>query len=184
MDAVGEWALVAAAELVVAALLGTGASSTAVPALYARTGEFCGVPARLLYAVALVESDRPGDGGIREPWPWTLNVAGEGRYFESRQAAYEALIEAIKRGDVVDIGEMQLNWGYKYAYLVSPWLATDRVFNITTACRILRNHYRGRASGNWFLAAGLYHREATTPTATAARGAYIARVQRAWRSLQ
>ena len=184
MDAVGERALVAGAGIVAAAVLATGSSLAAVPALYATTGEFCDVPARLLYAVALVESDRPDDGGIREPWPWTLNVNGEGRYYESRQAQYEALIEAIKRGDVVDVGETQLNWGYKYDYLVSPWLATDRVFNLTTACRILRNHYRGRASGNWLLAAGLYHREATTPKATAARDAYIVRVRRAWRSLQ
>jgi hypothetical protein len=39
-----------------------------------------GVPSTLLYAVALAESGRVV-GGLRtaRPWPWTLNLAGQGR---------------------------------------------------------------------------------------------------------
>ena len=70
-------------------------ANAAVPQGYQRIGEAYGIPPELLYAVALTESEAPGIG---KPWPWTANVAGEGHYFASRQALFDALNELQKRG--------------------------------------------------------------------------------------
>ena len=58
-----------------------GWSNEPVPAGYRSIATALSIPHALLYAVALTESGKQIEpaGGYR-PWPWTLNLAGQG-YF-------------------------------------------------------------------------------------------------------
>jgi soluble lytic murein transglycosylase-like protein len=157
------------------------ARSGEVPPAYLAVADFCGAPAGLLYAVATTESGRFFKGqGIR-PWPWTLNVEGKGFYFETREQQFDALMGAISAGKVVDVGPMQLNWGWQYDRLISPWRATDPVYNLTAGCRILREYYDAQGAGaSWALAIGKYHRGSDAPKHVRAATAYAARVLAVW----
>jgi hypothetical protein len=54
-----------------------------------------GMPAGLLGAVAKVETGRRAPDGSVQPWPWSYNAAGDGRYAASNA---EALQEVRARG--------------------------------------------------------------------------------------
>ena len=92
-----------------------------VPPAYHAVARENGVPAPLLYAVALTES---GQSRLSQnqprPWPWTLNIAGQGHYFPSRKAAWLALNQALEAGKTPDVGLMQINWGYHQSELGAP----------------------------------------------------------------
>lgn len=127
--------------------------------VYERVAGYVGVPTELLYAMALVESGRKVGDDVT-PWPWTLNVAGQGRYYESREAMFADLMAALQRGQLsVDVGQMQVNWYWQYTRLQSPWRITDPAVNLKIGAQILRDHFE--RSGDWWTAVGLYHRPAT-----------------------
>lgn len=154
---------------------------TPLPPQYHAVESYSGVPAQVLYAVALAESGR-GAGKARKPHPWTLNIAGKPHYFDSRQAMFEALMNALQSGiSNVDIGPLQLNWHWQFERLTSPWNATDPIYNLKTASAILAEHYA--KTGDWWQAVGKYHRAADAPEHRAAAGIYSARVQRIWEAL-
>ena len=68
-----------------------------VPAGYRAIAAERGIPQSVLYAVALTESGkRVAPADRYRPWPWTLNVAGRGYFFESRQAAWQALLAHLE----------------------------------------------------------------------------------------
>ena len=83
-----------------------------VPAGYASAARAHGLPADILYAVALTESGKVVDRSrTRRPWPWTLNVGGTGYFYASREDAHRALQGFLDQGKrSVDIGLMQVNW--------------------------------------------------------------------------
>ena len=134
----------------------------------------------MFYAIALAESGRAvAQRGSIRPWPWTLNVHGEGRYYASRSAATKALYEAIAAGRVsVDIGPMQVNWRYHGAAFPSLDAALDPYRNLSVAAAILARCYRQRRE--WWAAVGCYH--APNNPSRAAR--YRARVKKHWQALQ
>ncbi|MEQ9590914.1 MAG: hypothetical protein RJS97_23470 [Parvibaculaceae bacterium] len=155
-------------------------SADSVSVLIGQISDYCRVPAGLLYAVARVESGRWVAGEV-EPWPWTLNVAGEAKYFESREAQFNALMQALQAGQGVDIGPLQLNWWWQFDRLNSPWLATDPVFNLVTGCNILRELYDHPDShGSWHWAIGKYHRRSEAPQHVAAANLYADLVVTFW----
>ena len=71
-----------------------------------------GVPSEVLYSVALQESGTRLRGQL-VPWPWTLNVAGAGYRFATRNEACNALLQAIQTAGAhkVDVGLGQTNIG-------------------------------------------------------------------------
>lgn len=165
-------------------LLSVTARCGELPPAYVAVANFCGAPPGLLYAVATTESGRAIDGQATQPWPWTLNIAGEGLYFESREEQFDALMVAISAGKVVDIGLMQLNWGWQYERLISPWQATDPIYNLTAGCRILREYYDVQGlNASWAWAVGKYHRGSDAPKHVRAATAYATRVMKAWERL-
>lgn len=157
----------------------SGLASDRVPLLYVQISQYCEVPASLLYAVALTESGRKTSQGL-EPWPWTLNISGRGHYYPDRQTMFKALMAAISSGKQVDIGLTQLNWYWKYNRLLSPWQATEPVFNLKTACTIIREHYDKEPAKGWFHATGKYHRESNSPRSRIIRKRYVERVRKHW----
>ena len=84
----------------------TAAQSQSVPVGYQQVASEYGLPPGLLYAVALTESGQSSlSGGQFRPWPWALNIDGEGHYFPSRQMAWQALQAVLTQTKTsVDIG--------------------------------------------------------------------------------
>lgn len=147
---------------VAAALVVTAFSAYAEtpPPAYLRAAEYGGIPAEILYAIAKAESNFRIKIGTY-PWPWTLNVNGDAKYFRTREEACIAAQEGIERfGQFkVDIGLTQQNWGYvgsKYYQHPCDSLAPND--NLHTAAKVIRECYD--REGDWILAAGCYHRPA------------------------
>ncbi len=150
-----------------------------IPAGYRQVAIKYELPPALLYAVALTESGQSWlSNGLFRPWPWALNINGEGRYFSSRQKAWQALEEALVEVDSsVDIGLMQISWRYHRAALGSTWQALDPYHNLGVAAAILRDCYVEHA--NWISSTGCYH----APNDPAKAQAYAMRVKQHWTRL-
>jgi len=149
------------------------ADNHVVPDAYRTVSTYHAVPARILYSIALTESQkRLSDGSIR-PWPWTLNIAGSGRYFDSHDEMRQAALQAIRQGVTnIDIGLMQINMRY---HLHRSFSLTDLMRpedNLNIAAEILHDEFR-RCQGDWWCAVGAYH----SPTPARARR-YIDKVRR------
>ncbi len=138
---------------------GNGFGMTRPPTAYVVTAAAVGVPAWLLFGVALQES-LLAFGRNTLPYPWTLCVRGRGE----RHASYEQTLAALRRHvgrgiSNVDCGAMQVNWGAHSDKLGSFENALDPYPNLRVGATILRGHYV--ATGNWHRAIGLYHTGST-----------------------
>ncbi|WP_426954350.1 transglycosylase SLT domain-containing protein [Muricoccus radiodurans] len=134
-----------------------------------------GIPAQLLRSIALVESGRVDPiSGRRVPWPWTINAAGAGYYFENKDEA----IAAVRRFQAsgirsIDVGCAQVNLQHHPTAFPSLDAAFDPQINVTYAARFLNALYQ--TTGSWPGAAAGYH--------SMARGigsAYAERVLAIW----
>lgn len=153
----------------VAATAATSAMAPDCETLAASAARAADIPEGLLPAIARAES---GGGPRRSAWPWTLNVQGQGAYFETREAALARLREVLASGvRNVDVGCMQINFrwhGHEFATIEDMM---DPVANTRYAARFM-GELHGRF-GDWMVAARHYH------SADPERGAaYLARVQR------
>ncbi|GAB6040897.1 transglycosylase SLT domain-containing protein [Endothiovibrio diazotrophicus] len=148
-----------------------------IPPAYHAVAAERGVPAQLLYSVALVESQRPVAGG-RRPWPWTLNVEGRSLFFPSREAALRALVQALAHTDRVAVGLMQVYWRYNgHRFGGDPQRALDPYANLRAGADVLRECIARKRS----LGAGIGCYNATSPD-KAAR--YLAKVTTELRALR
>jgi soluble lytic murein transglycosylase-like protein len=116
-----------------------------------------GLPTNLLVSIGMVESGRadPLTGQV-SPWPWTVNVDGAGRYFQSKAdaVAFVKLAESSGAGDV-DVGCFQISLQNHQDAFASLDDAFDPVANANYAAGFL-NQLKGR-SGSWTLAIADYH---------------------------
>lgn len=163
------------ARAVVCALLLSSAPVRAIEPLVDQVSEYVGVPGDILYAMALTESGRKvGDKVI--PWPWTLNVAGEPRRYDDREAMFEDLMRVLGEGTLsVDVGPLQVNWFWQFERVTSPWRLTDPAVSVKLAAEILKSlHAR---SGDWWTAVGQYYRPSEAPHHQAAAERYRDRVR-------
>lgn len=127
-----------------------------IPARYRQAAAEYGLPAKVVYAVALTESGTQLQSGRARPWPWTLNIEGRGHYYPTREAAYVALRAYLDRGGRrADVGLMQIHWRLHQRLLRDPWAALDPVFNLRVGAYLLRE--RWQAAGNLWQAIGHYH---------------------------
>lgn len=118
------------------------------------------IPFDVMLALALTESGTRRDG--REtPWPWAVNDAGVGHWFESREAV---LRHARAKRDLgarnFDIGCFQLNFHWHGAAFHSLEAMVDPKANADYAAAYLRSHFD--ATGDWVQAAGRYHSRTET----------------------
>ena len=170
--------------LVVAIGVGLAAEASAsadVPTGYRTIAAEYGVPPSVLYAIALTESGTRVDAkrSIR-PWPWTLNVSGQGRFYATRKAAADALAFLLASGrESVDIGLMQVNRRYHRKRLGTPQLALDPYHNLRVAAAILQDCLRGRQ--DWWEAIGCYHAPNNPSRAARYRGRVFEHWQRVTR---
>ncbi len=117
-----------------------------------------GIPAGLLLAIGTVESGRRDETGVRQPWPWTINAEGEGRYFESKAQAVAWVGGALAGGmRSIDTGCMQVSLKHHPDAFPSLEQAFDPAANADYAARFLRELREGPAGGDWMRAVGFYH---------------------------
>ena len=114
-----------------------------------------GVPRDVLIAITLVETGTRR-GGSYGAWPWTVNVAGEGFWFDSRAAALLKAQKALARGQPsFDVGCFQLNYRWHGEHFSS----IDQMFepgpSSDYAARFLKSLHA--ETGDWIKAAGFYH---------------------------
>lgn len=95
------------------------------------------VDPKILAGIALNESNYRG-----RAWPWTLNVAGQGYFFESREEAYKAIESLLARDRCdFDVGLMQVNWCYHGKRFASAWAALAPATNVAAAEAILTENF-------------------------------------------
>lgn len=132
------------------------------------------IPKGLLAAIGLTESGRTIRRGHRTAWPWTVNAAGEGRYFDSKADAIAFVEGKLADGvESIDVGCMQINLKYHPDAFASLEEAFDPAINVGYGAEFL-NALQG-ALGSWITAARHYH------SATPEKGdVYEARVLANW----
>lgn len=115
-----------------------------------------GLPEGLLGAIARVETGRRAPGGGVQPWPWSFNAAGEGRYAASRAEAVADVTARLASGvRSIDIGCMQVNLLHHPDAFPSVDAGFDPETNARYAVRFLRSlHAR---TGDWAQAVASYH---------------------------
>ena len=106
-----------------------------------------GVPYDVLIAIATVETGRNN-----QPWPWTVNFAGEGHWYDSATDAALSVQQALSTGATnIDIGCFQLNYRWHAKAFTSVEDMLDPARNAIYAAEFLSRHYA--STGDWALAA-------------------------------
>jgi hypothetical protein len=138
--------------VVVASLDPWSACAQAIAAADANSG----LPPGLLGAIARVETGRRAPGGGVQPWPWSYNAAGEGRYASSRAEAV-AEVEALRARGVrsIDIGCMQINLLHHPDAFPSVDAGFEPATNVAYAVRFLKALHT--QTGDWAAATARYH---------------------------
>ena len=134
-----------------------------------------GIPAELLWSIALVESGRwDREARVKAAWPWTINAEGRGSFHASKEAAISEVAALQAQGvRSIDVGCMQVNLRHHPDAFASLDDAFDPTANAAYAARFLNSLYA--ETGSWEAAAGRYH------SATPALGeAYRERVLAQW----
>ena len=113
------------------------------------------VPVSILKSITRVETGR-SDNGHLEPWPWTLNIEGQGVWFSSRDEALEFLEQSLNRGlRSIDVGCFQLNYSWHGSNFQSVQDILNPELNAKYAAGFLRKLHQEK--GNWEAAIAAYH---------------------------
>ena len=115
------------------------------------------LPPGLLGAIAMVESGRSDPRtGRPAPWPWTINVAGAGFFFQTKEEAIAA-VEAARATGVrsIDVGCMQVNLMHHSDAFATLDQAFDPGANAAYAAGFLTRLFQ--QAGSWPEAAASYH---------------------------
>lgn len=114
-----------------------------------------GVPEDVLRALSRTETGRNLEGHF-VPWPWTVNMEGTGKWFDTPDEALAfALAEHQRGARSFDIGCFQVNFKYHGQAFGSIRDMFDPYQNALYAARFLASLYL--ELGDWTKAAGAYH---------------------------
>lgn len=120
-----------------------------------RAAAATGVPVEVLLALTRTETGR-AEGGTLTPWPWAVNHAGQGHWFDSAAEAQAWVQDRIDAGETnMDIGCFQLNLRWHAAAFPALDTMFDPEANARYAAEYLMQKYRD--TGDWAAAAGAYH---------------------------
>lgn len=137
-----------------------------------------GIPMHLLSAISATESGRYHQGlKITLPWPWTINVEGQGHYYDSKEEAIAAVRKFQMQGArSIDIGCMQVNLIHHPDAFADLNEAFDPDRNVAYGASFLRSLYEEGKS--WKQASANYHSK------TPERGRqYVSRVYDRWTNI-
>ncbi|MCB1334434.1 MAG: lytic transglycosylase domain-containing protein [Roseivivax sp.] len=113
------------------------------------------IPQNVMLAVTRLETGRTYQGVVR-PWPWTVNVAGVGRYFDSRESLRAYLTKITEEGSTnFDSGCFQINYRWHGDAFASLDEMIDPMANAVYAAQFLRSLFE--ETGDWTMAVGHYH---------------------------
>lgn len=130
-------------------------ASNPCDAAAAKAAGVSGVPVAVLMAIARVETGRT-IGGVLSPWPWTVNQAGAGSFFDSSAAATDHVLRALSEGQKnIDVGCFQINIRWHGAEFASLEAMFEPTQNALYAARFLRQLHD--EFGTWEGAIGAYH---------------------------
>jgi len=114
-----------------------------------------GVPLDVLRAISRAETGRPGGNGL-QPWPWTVNMEGTGRWFSTLDEARSYVFLHFKNGArSFDVGCFQINYKWHGEAFHSIDDMFDPLLNAKHAAKFLIGLFQ--EFGNWPDAAGAYH---------------------------
>jgi hypothetical protein len=119
-----------------------------------RAAQETGVPAEVLLTITRLETGRSQTNG--DPWPWTVNHAGDGTWFPSEDDARSYVFSKVKRGaSNIDIGCFQIN----YHWHADGFRSLDDMFNPDLNALYAANFLDRLHTefGDWIEAAGAYH---------------------------
>ncbi|MEM7670074.1 MAG: lytic transglycosylase domain-containing protein [Pseudomonadota bacterium] len=114
-----------------------------------------GVPVPIMRALTRTETGRAQGGELR-PWPWTINLEGDGFWFETRQQALDFALRHHGRGArSFDVGCFQINFRWHGEAFESISMMFDQTQNADYAARFLQS--LKQEGGTWDDAVGKYH---------------------------
>ena len=114
------------------------------------------LPNGLLGSIARVESGRINKNGVKRAWPWTLNLAGDSKFFDNKSQTLEYLNNAISEGKTnIDIGCMQINYRWHKNNFTTVEEMLDPKSNINYAIKFLNELFEKHNS--WEDAVKHYH---------------------------
>ena len=126
-------------------------------------------PLDVLLAITRVETGR-GAGSNLRPWPWTINQAGTGHWFDTASEAATAAETALNESSGnLDIGCFQLNHRWHGDNFASLDQMFDPLTNARYAAQFLSDLYREK--GDWPAAIAAYHSRSEGPAAV-----YLAKI--------
>lgn len=113
------------------------------------------IPINVLKAVTRVETGRRINGELR-PWPWTVNMEGEGHWFQTEDEARHYVFKHFKQGKrSFDVGCFQIN----YRWHGTAFRSIDEMFNPLENARYAAQFLNRLFDelGDWTDAVGAYH---------------------------
>ncbi|QBF29695.1 tail length tape measure protein [Thalassococcus sp. S3] len=113
------------------------------------------VPVDVMRTITRVETGRSRNEAV-VPWPWTVNMEGEGRWFATEDEARAYVFRHFKNGArSFDVGCFQINYKWHHQAFRSIDEMFDPEINATYAAEFLRSLFV--EFGDWSKAAGAYH---------------------------
>lgn len=138
----------------------------------AEAADLVGVPYDVLIAVSVVETGRDN-----RPWPWTVNIEGEGFWADNASDAENMVRTALETGLTnIDLGCFQLNYRWHSDAFASVEDMLDPAMNAAYAANYLAEQYE--KTGDWSAAAAAYH--SATPEYA---DRYLAKFESTWAAL-
>ena len=108
-------------------------------------GKEFNLPYKLLTSISLVESGlKKNDKFVS--WPWTLNVSGKSKFFETKEQALDYLIKNIKKKNI-DVGCMQISTKYHINEFKNLNNILDPEHNVKYAAKFLKSLYKSTRDG-------------------------------------
>jgi hypothetical protein len=149
----GIWAKPVVFGLLASVTLATASYASLCDVAAQRASAETGVPLDVMLTITRLETGR---GNTGDPWPWTVNHAGDGSWFQTEDDARSYVFSKVKNGvSNIDIGCFQIN----YRWHADGFRSLDDMFNpdlnALYAGRFLTQLYR--EFGTWTEAAGAYH---------------------------
>ncbi len=113
------------------------------------------VPVDIMRAITRVETGRLASGTL-QPWPWTVNLGGEGAWFDTRETATAYVHEKFRAGHRdFDVGCFQINYRWHSAGFRSIDEMLDPTRNALYAAGFLEELYA--EFGSWPAAVRAFH---------------------------
>ncbi len=136
-----------------------------------------GVPVSVLMSIARVETGQIRQGELR-PWPWTINSAGQGYFFETRQQAIDFAAAQIEASNInFDVGCFQVNLRWHSKGFTSLENAFDPNANAAYAAHFLVDLLH--ETGDWSGAVAAYHSRTEVHAEK-----YLTKVKSVWNDLK